>query len=170
MCLFHSLHSVIEICWRKSNNEADECYCEFLVSNLTWTISDTLSFPFPLMRFCLFVCLFFRAAPYENSQARGCIGAVAAGLRQATAMHDPSHICDLYTTAHGNAKSLTHWARPGIEPVSSWILVRFFSAEPWWELRVLQILFSVFFGRIAQILHLYSITFVTWERALLKPE
>ena len=27
-----------------------------------------------------------------------------------------------YTTAHGNAGSLTHWARPGIEPESSRIL------------------------------------------------
>ena len=27
-----------------------------------------------------------------------------------------------YTTAHGNARSLTHWAKPGIKPVSSWIL------------------------------------------------
>ena len=35
-----------------------------------------------------------------------------------------------YTTAYGNAKSLTHWARPGIEPVSSWTLARFVSAEP----------------------------------------
>ena len=24
-----------------------------------------------------------------------------------------------YTTAHGNTRSLTHWARPGIEPTSS---------------------------------------------------
>jgi len=30
-----------------------------------------------------------------------------------------------YTTAHGNAGSLTHWARPGIELSSSWMLVRF---------------------------------------------
>ena len=31
-----------------------------------------------------------------------------------------------YTTAHGNAGSLIHWARPGIEPASSsWMLVRF---------------------------------------------
>ena len=30
-----------------------------------------------------------------------------------------------YTTAHGNAESLTHWAKPGIEPLSSWILVGF---------------------------------------------
>ena len=31
-----------------------------------------------------------------------------------------------YTTAHGNTKSSTHWSRPGIEPTSSWIVVRFF--------------------------------------------
>ena len=30
-----------------------------------------------------------------------------------------------YTTAHGNAGSLTHWVRPGIKPASSWILVSF---------------------------------------------
>ena len=39
-----------------------------------------------------------------------------------------------YSTAHGNARSLTHWARPGIEPVSSWILVGFVSDAPQWEL------------------------------------
>ena len=30
-----------------------------------------------------------------------------------------------YTTAHSNVGSLTHWARPGIEPTSLWMLVRF---------------------------------------------
>jgi len=30
-----------------------------------------------------------------------------------------------YTTAHGNAGSLTHGARPGIEPRTSWFLVGF---------------------------------------------
>ena len=40
-----------------------------------------------------------------------------------------------YTTTHGgNARSLTHWARLGIEPTSSWLLVTFVSSEPWWEL------------------------------------
>ena len=39
-----------------------------------------------------------------------------------------------YTTAPGNTGSLTHWARPGIKPVSSWILVRFISTGPHWEL------------------------------------
>ena len=49
-----------------------------------------------------------------------------------------------YTTAHGNAGSLTHWIRTGIKPASSWILVRFVSAEPLRELlcRVLEAWFS----------------------------
>ena len=47
----------------------------------------------------------------------------------ATPTWDPSCICT-YTTALGNTGSLTHWMGPGIEPVSSWILVGFVSAEP----------------------------------------
>ena len=34
-------------------------------------------------------------------------------------------VSSTYTTAHGNARFLTHWLRPGIEPASSWILARF---------------------------------------------
>ena len=34
-----------------------------------------------------------------------------------------------YTTTLSNAGSLTHWARPGIEPATSWLLVRLFN--PW---------------------------------------
>ena len=30
-----------------------------------------------------------------------------------------------YTTPHGNARSLTHWARAGIKPTISWFLVGF---------------------------------------------
>ena len=47
----------------------------------------------------------------------------------ATAIPDPSHI-STYTIAHSNTGSLTHWGRPGIEPVSSWILVGFITIEP----------------------------------------
>ena len=46
---------------------------------------------------------------YGGSQARGPTGAVADGLQH----------------RHSNAGSLTHWARLGIEPVSSWVLVKF---------------------------------------------
>ena len=46
-----------------------------------------------------------------------------------------------YTTAHGIARSLTHWVRPGIEPTTSQFLVRFISAVPQWEL--LNIIFNM---------------------------
>ena len=61
---------------------------------------------FLLLLFCL-----FRAAPiaYGASQARGQIGATAASLHQ----------------SHSNVGSLTHWARPGIKPTCSWVLVGF---------------------------------------------
>ena len=36
--------------------------------------------------------------------------------------------------AHGNARSLTHGARPGIEPTTAWFPVRFISTEPRREL------------------------------------
>ena len=39
-----------------------------------------------------------------------------------------------YTTANGDARSLTNWVRSGIEPASSWSLVRFISVEPWRKL------------------------------------
>ena len=46
----------------------------------------------------------------------------------ATAMPDLSRVCDLHHR-HGNAISLTYWARPGIAPASSWMPVRFISTE-----------------------------------------
>ena len=49
-----------------------------------------------------------------------------------------------YTTAHDNARSLTHSARPGIEPTSSWILVRFISTEPQQELLTTKIPMAYF--------------------------
>ena len=39
----------------------------------------------------------------------------------------------IYTTDHGSTGSLTHWSRTGIKLASSWIPVRFVSAEPRWE-------------------------------------
>ena len=81
---------------------------------------------------------------YGSSQARSQIRAVAAGL-----CHKPEKLgiqaaSATYTTAHGNAGSLTHWARPGIKPTSSWMLVRFVSAELWQELPKSLFGFSLF--------------------------
>ena len=61
--------------------------------------------------FFSFLYYFFGGAcgAYVSSQARGWIRAAAAGL------------CH----SHSNVGSLTQWARPGIGPASSWILVGF---------------------------------------------
>ena len=81
-----------------------------------------------------FFLFLFRPEPvaYGHSQARGQVRAVAAGLHQcgirATSV--------TYTTAQ--SQSLTHWARSGIEPVSSWLLVGFVTAELWRELLILK--------------------------------
>jgi len=34
--------------------------------------------------------------------------------------------------SHSHAGSLTHWARPGMEPMASGISAGFVTAEPWW--------------------------------------
>ena len=46
-------------------------------------------------------------------------------------------VSSTYTTAHSNAVSLTHWVRSRIEPTTSWLLVRFVSTAPQWELHIL---------------------------------
>ena len=65
--------------------------------------------------FCLFVFLRAASMAYGSSQAR-------VGLELQLLA---------YTTAHGNAWSLTHWLGPKIEPASSWMLVGFITTEPW---------------------------------------
>ena len=94
-------------------------------------------FLFLFWPFCLF---FFRAAPsaYGGTQARGRIGAAAASLQPQ--QYQIRATSSTYTTVHGNARSWTHWVRPGIKPATSWLLVRIISAAPWWELLFLCVL------------------------------
>ena len=72
-------------------------------------------FPFP-----------FRAAPvaYGRSQAMGQIRCSWQPMPQPQQCQIWA-MSGTYTTAHGNARSLTHWARPETEPVSSRRVVRF---------------------------------------------
>ena len=74
--------------------------------------------------FFFFVFVFSRATPVAHGgfQARGPIGAAPACLG-----HSHSNLGSeppvTYTTARSHARSLTHWARPGMEPATSWFLV-----------------------------------------------
>ena len=82
-----------------------------------------------------FFCL-FRATPvaYGGSQARGSNWSYSCWP---TPQPQQRHIWATsvtYTIAHSNAGFQTYWVRPGIKPVSSWMLVRFVSTKPWQEL------------------------------------
>ena len=95
--------------------------------------------------FSFFLC---RTVPtaYGHSQARVWIRAVAAG--RPTPQPQPQQ-CGIwyssvtYTTAYGNATSLTHWAELGIKPTSSWILVGFATTEQQQELLIAIIFMGV---------------------------
>ena len=52
------------------------------------------------------------------------------------AMPDLSCICDLAPQLTATPDPLTHWARPGIDPAPSWILVWLITTEPQWELLI----------------------------------
>ena len=77
---------------------------------------------------------------------RGQFAATAASLHYSHSNAGSElHLWPTYTTAHGNTGALTHWARTGIEPTSSWMPVRFVN---WWTTMgtpELCILFHIFF-------------------------
>ena len=86
---------------------------------------------FPPSPFFSLSFILFRAMPtaYESSRSKCQIRAAAAGLR-----HSHSHgqrwiwgTSVTYTTVCGNARSLTHRVRLGLEAISLWILVRFWT-------------------------------------------
>ena len=60
-----------------------------------------------MILFFSFFCLFFRVAPvaYGDSQARGQIGAAAAGLHHSSQQHGIQAVSATYTTVCGNAGS-----------------------------------------------------------------
>ena len=82
----------------------------------------------------LFFFLLFMAKPvaYGSSQARGRIRTTDASLHQSHSKARIQAASATYTIAHGNARSLTHWVKPGIKPAFPWILVGFSTSEPQW--------------------------------------
>ena len=100
--------------------ELNFTYCVRMSSALFFYLWILLSkHHFFFFFFFFFFCLFrAMSVAYGGSQARGRIGAKSA----------------IYTTGHVNARSLTHWVKPGMEPATLWFLIRFISAAPRQEL------------------------------------
>ena len=84
--------------------------------------------------FLSFFCL-FRAAPAARggSQARSGIGAAATCPHHSTATPDPSHIFGLHHISQ-QRQIVNSLSEARDRTSSSWMLVRFVSAETWWEL------------------------------------
>ena len=79
---------------------------------------------------CLFVCCFLGPQMWHMEVPR--LGVELELSCQPMPQSQPRRIWAMsvtYTTAHGHPRSLTNWARPGIEPASSWILVGFITSE-----------------------------------------
>ena len=89
--------------------------------------SFVLPFPSLMNDLSLYLFIYFKATPtaYRSSQARGCV-------------------CDLHHSSR-QCHILNPLSEAWIEPMSSWILVRLISAEPWWELLKLHFTLNVLF-------------------------
>ena len=78
----------------------------------------------------------------------GCNFSGLTGLEKLKYQREPSHPFYMVgqshiSTLHSNAGSLTHWARPGIEPSTSWFLVGF--VNHWATMGTPLFLFLIFF-------------------------
>ena len=111
-------------------------------NTLPWPFENPMKFSIFLFSFSFFLSFFFffflnkgytcsiwKFPGYGSNQNYSCQPTPQPEQRriQATSV--------TYSTAHGTTESLTHWAGPGIEPITSWILVGFISSEPQQELK-----------------------------------
>ena len=98
---------------------------------------------------------------YGSSHARGQIGTCNFQPMLQLQQHGFQAVFATQTTVHCNTGSLTHWAKPGTKPKSSWIIVRFVTAELPWEHRLLH--FNLVFCYLAlytQIILNHSVGFI----------
>ena len=79
--------------------------------------------------FCFVLFLLFRAAQAAYGSLRLGVESELQLLAHAKAIGVQA-MSATYTTAHSNTGSPTHWARLGIEPVFSYMLVGFVSTTP----------------------------------------
>ena len=113
------------------------CLKFFYFSIYTWTVlilwNDRILLPFFLKDYLfIYVILGPHLRHVEVPRLR-VESAVARPTPQPQQLEIPA-LSSIYTTAHGNARSVTHWARQGIEPETSWFLAGFVSTEPGQEL------------------------------------
>ena len=111
-----------------------EMLCSFPVLNFCWFSRALPGVVLPsihlhiLLLLLLFLFLRLHLRHMEVPRLEVQLDLQLPAYATATAMWDLSHICNLH---HSSLKHqiLTYWARPGIEPTSSWISVGFVTTE-----------------------------------------
>ena len=116
-------------------------------------------FLFILFYFILFLLFRTTHTAYGGSQARGQIRATAASLCHSHSNSGSKPRLGPGSTTHSNASSPPPTERgQGSNPRPSWILVRFISAGPQWELQInpnlYHVLFFFFFLTVSNASHL----------------
>ena len=97
--------------------------------------------------FIFIFCLFVLWGPHQQHMEVPRLGSNRSCSSRPTSRPQQCQIravSSTYTTAHGNGRSLTHWARPGIKPTISWLQVGFISTTQWQKLPI-HFIFNVFF-------------------------
>jgi len=94
-----------------------------LIVSLQWS-GLVFVFCFVLF-FCLFAISWATPAAYGGSQAGGSNRSCSHRPTPEPQQQWIRAASATYTTAQGSTGSLTHWARAGIEPTTSWFLVGF---------------------------------------------
>ena len=91
-----------------------------MLLQMTWFHYGRVIFLYIYVPHVFFFFFLFMAVPvaYGSYWARVWIGA-AAGFKLQPWKHQIQAAPETYATAYSNSGSLTHWARPGIEPTSS---------------------------------------------------
>ena len=111
-------------------------FCQHLLYRRGNNVSDSLNSEYILQIWLFFFFSLFRAAPaaYRSSQARGWITVTAASLHYSHSNSGSELHLQPTPQLMATPDPLTHWERPGIQPTSSWILVRFLTHWATWEL------------------------------------
>ena len=79
--------------------------------------------------FCFLGFLFFALGLHPRHMEVPRLGIQSELQLLATAVPDLSRICDLHHSSQ-QLRILNHWARPGIKPANSWLLLGFVSTVP----------------------------------------
>ena len=87
-------------------------------------------YTFIISVFCLFVFVYLRPHPWHMEFPRIGVESELPANTTAQVTQDLSYICDLHYSLWQH-QILNYWARLGIEPTFSWILVRFLTAAPY---------------------------------------